>query len=327
MKKIFLLFVVLLTSSCAVSQETVQTISLPAELELEKNIEAHALNDYEILEKFNQPWPVKFTQQEASETALAKTFSVFENINTADKKFIIFLDPEINSMHRPTINQIIETTVGPFSEYLQEDINVIVGANSEFLLETVEQNGIDFPPQPGGVCDNNYGACSFKNSSWAGTGGRLDSLDGSSIEFSKMLSHKTLHAIQDSFDTSPAGQIPPRSSNNFRPVWFVEGLAEFYSLAVVDYLNLYEYTEPSIGSNDLKEFEEWRISHNDQESVHYYYMGQAAIEYLVANIGLEGVVSIYLNLEAGQSFEESFKNASGITLDKFYEYFNQSLIK
>lgn len=52
-----------------------------------------------------------------------------------------------------------------------------------------------------------------------------------------------------------------------------------------------------------------------------YFLGRIAFEYLVANVGFEGLMVIYRALNSGLSFEDAFVQGTGISLDEFYDAF------
>ena len=58
-----------------------------------------------------------------------------------------------------------------------------------------------------------------------------------------------------------------------------------------------------------------------------YSLGRLASEYIVASKGYQKFLSIYSNVGKGQDFPTAFNNALGITLERFYEKFDENVEK
>jgi hypothetical protein len=148
----------------------------------------------------------------------------------------------------------------------------------------------------------------------------LSSVNSANESFVLSFAHKVTHGFQDGIDKNSAGQIPPRSSQNFRPAWFTEGVADFHAHAIADYLGFGEYTTQAtenLADVELRNLEEWGGPSKDL----VYFVGRIAVEYIVANVGFEGLMGIYLALHEGLSFEDAFVQGTGISLDEFYDSF------
>ena len=52
-----------------------------------------------------------------------------------------------------------------------------------------------------------------------------------------------------------------------------------------------------------------------------YGIGQAAAEYLVASVGMQKVMDVYVKIGAGQTFATAFQDSIGISVDEFYTLF------
>lgn len=279
---------------------------------------------YEPHPAFEQAWPTSgFNRSDLISTSLYKTFaSLDKRSESYDQKDLqIYIQDSIPNEHKPWLEELATKTILTFSKEIEQPIQIIIGSDTEFMEQTVNENDLTMPMIAEKVCYYSYGACSNKNTVWVGAGtSGLSVLDGR-IDFSRMLSHKAFHAVQDQLDWAAGGQIPPRDAENFRPVWFVEGLAEFYGAAMNDYVGLHEYKKSQnewFGYAKLDLLEEWNESHDESK----YLWGQVATEYLIANAGFESVVDLYLNLQNGQNFEDAFYSSIGISLNDFYLNFD-----
>lgn len=301
------------TTSTESSSEKTGSVDAPSE-------------NYSVQPVFTNPWPTEgFTREDLVSTALAKTFPFFDlqAENHHANRLILEIDPMIPEENDEWISLLARGTFLTWSQDLPQGVTLVVGMSNQFLRETVAENKLTMPEtSPGKPCNYDYGACTSIDTVWVGWGSRPpDSLREAPGE-ARMLAHKGFHYVQDSIDVNAAGQTPPRDFPNFRPVWFVEGAAEFYGYAMNDYLDLHPYGayKPRIPFKSLSSLEEWQGLWDESTA---YFWGQVAIEYLVANTGFSGYEKIYRSLERGSSFEEAFLDGAGISLDEFYDKFDR----
>jgi hypothetical protein len=283
--------------------------------------------EYFESEIFSKQWPSEgFGREELVSTALAKAFLSFE-AKTGDydsTKLDIVIDPAIPNENSKWITSLAEATILSWSKDIPAPLTLVVGTSNQFLVEAVRENSLTMPEiSPGKTCYYDYGACTSNDTIWVGWGSQPLSTLRENRGASRMLSHKAFHAIQDFLDLASAGQAPPRNMANFRPVWFIEGSAEFYGYAMNDFVGLHSYgqSQLTIPFTTLREFEEWKGLRPD--NIGPYFWGQVATEYLVANTGFDGYEEIYRSLERGNSFEQAFLEGAGISLDEFYENFDR----
>lgn len=271
-------------------------------------------------------WSSEISRHEVIETALAKTFDYLDNRRgDIDYDLVdVHIDPIIPEKHHEWIEQLGKDAMLA-APGLSSHFDVIVGMDTEFMHDVVNSKGLEMPVRVdhyGSIpCPYSYGGCKSNTSLWAGWAHQpLDNLNENK-GVARNLLHEAMHAIQDDLDHRAAGQIPPRHMNDlFRPVWFVEGSAEFWSYALADYTGMRKYGHESeqIDYKPLVETEEWEG--NDWQP---YEWGQVALEYLVAYKGFEVYLDIYSNLDAGQHFDDAFRDAVGIELADFYSVFDQ----
>ena len=296
---------------------------------VERPEELASPKEYFESEIFSRHWPSEgFGREELVSTALAKAFLSFE-AKTGDydsTRLAVVIDPAIPPENTKWITSLAEATILTWSKDIPAPLTLVVGTSNEFLVKAVRENNLTMPEiSPGNTCHYDYGACTSVDTIWVGWGGQPLNTLRENRGVSRMLSHKAFHAIQNALDLSAAGQAPPRNMANFRPVWFVEGSAEFYGYAINDFVGLHSYGQSQllIPFTTLREFEEWKglgLRHDNRGP---YFWGQVAIEYLVANTGFDGYEEIYRSLERGNSFEQAFLDGAGISLDEFYENFDQ----
>jgi hypothetical protein len=150
-------------------------------------------------------------------------------------------------------------------------------------------------------------------------------LVGDKVGIMQMPGHETFHFIQKSI----AGKSATPDGLGIAPQWFWEGPSVFIGLQSANQLSLLDYAtegrefavkrsiSPNVRSLKLSE-----VTKNDG-SADPYGIGAIATEFLVANVGMEKFIDIYINLGKKKSFADSFKTATGVELADFYTMFEE----
>lgn len=319
MNKILSLIVVVFLSGC--THQYNQNIQHIPEKVLA--LEEVGVNNEDYAKRFDDGWATGgFEREDLISAALVET-SMYFNISHDDQtqtKLVFYIDPEIPQQHHEWIKNLAERSFLTIPTKVPGELNIIVGLTSEFMTKTTEAYDLKIPMVSNEVvCDYDYGACTSDDTVWIGWGNQpLESLD-TNIGAHRMMTHKVFHVIQDRMDPHTGGEIPPRTQENFRPVWFVEGSADFYAYSINHHFGQADYLVGStkIEYKSLRDMEEW--SGNAKEP---YVWGQIATEYLVAHRGFDSFLEIYFNLNKGENFETAFYNAMGISLEDFYKTFD-----
>jgi hypothetical protein len=148
------------------------------------------------------------------------------------------------------------------------------------------------------------------------------------LGMTQMPGHEFFHTVQERvsavvFGPEGVGKVPQ---------WFWEGPATFIGLQTASYLGLTSYiTEgrdfavmrsnaPSTKSSLLSEATK---NTGRPDAIDPYGIGAIATEFLVANVGIEKFMDIYINLGKKKSFADSFKTATGVELTDFYTMFEE----
>ena len=120
------------------------------------------------------------------------------------------------------------------------------------------------------------------------------------------------------------------NSKGFLNAWLLEGSSEFIGYAALDSFGVSDYSvsylepwyylpDPSTG---LKYHEVG--TGGLPVPPEYYWMGQMATEYIVANTSVESLIKIWSGLGEGKDIEQAFQDAIGITLQEFYIKFDEA---
>jgi len=151
-----------------------------------------------------------------------------------------------------------------------------------------------------------------------------------------LLAHEYFHLVQHNLtkyiNRGLVKTGEPANAAEF-PVWFIEGSAEFVGFSVgamaqnASYWDGREkalsYSPPqeSINKNALADYE-IRLC-----CTYPYHVGQVATEYIVASIGFQKMLDIWIDFATTKNFEKSFETVTGISKSVFYQKFDAIRVK
>lgn len=138
-----------------------------------------------------------------------------------------------------------------------------------------------------------------------------------------VIAHELFHVWQKSVDGSPKNNnIQPDLPNGI-PVWFSEGVANFFGFGITHNSGETSYFDGRYGQVDVymrsnvKSLKEHVMWGNNP-----YGIGQASAEYLVASVGFDRLLEVSRLMGKGNTFSQAFENAIGISLETYYLKFD-----
>jgi hypothetical protein len=225
-----------------------------------------------------------------------------------------------------------------FSSYFPEGSKTIIGATENWTIDQLANNGWVTSAcrdqyMPGvALCQDTFSRLGFVITSDANYSSRDPGNDGGAL-----LAHEYFHLVQISLQKSKFG-IPikggDKNSANALPAWLVEGTAEFvgYSVGALSqnssYWNgrakmlSYAPQSPMTGKNSIADYEIRTCCGNDTPT-YPYNIGLVATEYIVASIGFQKMLDIFVDFGTSKDFEKSFEKITGISKTEFYEKFDE----
>lgn len=333
MKKFGLVLVsLLIISGCSANAEDSNSGDFPSAVETEEF----------VLEPLSEPWPAEITRDALIGAALYEAFESFDatKVEPCPINHYVYMSDTFHENHVDLTESFSRDVVNLFCDDLYKDI-YILGGKHEYVLETIAANNLPSDPH-GGVCGVPVGeemsadwfhACAYGGDiAWIGSSlgtVRFGELMNDESRIATAI-HEVLHLVQDQQFSGGEQGMPQRPHPRFRPVWLIEGGAEFLADSVAKYLDIQEYqwTTPTdrsggrIGldaSSDLEVFERWASRTLGPVD---YYVGQVASEYLVASVGFDAYMDIFRRMEVNEGdFDKSFEEAIGISLEDFYGKF------
>lgn len=283
---------------------------------------------------FDSPWPTEITRKQLIDSALSRAFEYFDEKSTSGQpsNLTIYFEDTFPEEHHQWVEDMAKVSASFPSDFTDHQFNLMVGDPS-WVYEVIETEG--FWTEPQGHCggltpDGAVGGCASRGAVSANYGETVGSgeLDWSGT-LPSIVPHEMFHSVQDVLDPNPMSQIPPVGEPTHRPLWFWEGGAEFFGYAVGDYAEVASYyvspwewwyylPNPDLG---LESFAERDLFAVPPEG---YWMGQMATEYIVASVGVEGMLGISQGLSQGLTWKEAFESGTGIPLEDFYALFDEA---
>ena len=115
------------------------------------------------------------------------------------------------------------------------------------------------------------------------------------------------------------------------PQWLIEGSAVFVGYSFNEVEGTYTYQQ---GRDEEVLQRSYQTSPHEPLSAYDYNtvvgnvqtfdpygIGEIATEYIVASSGMNGLLDIFRNIGKGEDFKTAFQNATGVTLNDFYNNF------
>jgi hypothetical protein len=84
----------------------------------------------------------------------------------------------------------------------------------------------------------------------------------------------------------------------------------------------YSPPDPAVNRNSIADYE-LRICCGNDKPTYPYNIGQVASEYIVASVGFQKLLDIWIDYGTTRNFEKSFENVTGISKTTFYDKFDQ----
>ena len=289
----------------------------------------------ELSPKFSDPWPTDVTRVELVNSALYNSLAFLDTkqATECDVKANTYSGAPLMEEHKPLLDELSNRLVLTFCDYLVEDFYVL-GGSYDFVEQTLASEQIPGDFERGCARPENEfaSACAYDGIAWIGISLGTKKQGELLLEERRLTiaAHEVFHIVHDQIDPGPAGSIPPRGNENFRPVWFVEGGGEFFGRLMPYYFEMigsygtFTPTDRSgmfLDKNYLGDLELMEIRQNNAFGVENYYAGQIALEYIVASIGMESLLNIWAQMGKGSQFDEAFFDVTGLKTQEFYDKF------
>lgn len=282
--------------------------------------------------------------------------SGIEVSNAAQKNFRdwVALQQRNNSIHKFIIqdgvppararNFRIVDTFGTelFSKYFNGNSVTVLGKDEKWVLAQLAPNDPAFTDCSYSAGNPGLTYCQLggRFQGYVATADSFFSATNLGVDGSSLLAHEYFHLVQNQMSHKEKLSVikdGQSSTQDLFPAWLVEGSANFVGFSVAamamgtTYLEsreamlTYAPQDPSLNRNSLEDYE-IRNGLGNNSPTYPYITGQLATEYLVASVGFQKVLDIWLNFEASGSFEKSFEKSIGLSKSAFYSLFEKERI-
>jgi hypothetical protein len=283
---------------------------------------------------FETPWPSGFTRQELADSAIAKTFAYLDQRTegASDDLLKIVYQDTVLQVHQEWGTELAQLTIDSFADFLSDDTLLVVGTEGEFFVETLKVEGAALMPGFEQCCSSGVAGIAYKGTSWVSLPEVLVSEPLPGAQSAAIIPHELFHNVQDSLDKGPGSQVLPPGNELYRPMWLIEGSAEFIGFAITDYGGDWPYFADRFavtGRDQVLAGEEdfllgrYELNNGDYRAYTY---GALATEYIIASVGVEPLMNIWKLAGQGASFENAFEEALGISVQDFYAAYDDMIV-
>ena len=224
-----------------------------------------------------------------------------------------------------------------FSSYFPQGSVTVIGATESWTTEELSKNGWISTCRNQSMPGVAYCLSNTRHHGYVVTGDATYDPRNPGSDGGALLAHEYFHLVQANLSQTTSGvrtKSGDANSANAFPAWFLEGTAEFvgYSVAALSQSASYwdgrarmlSYAPPeeSINKNAIADYE-IRTCCGNNTPTYPYNIGQVATEYIIASIGFQKMLDIWIDYATTRNFEKSFERVTGISKIAFYEKFDQ----
>lgn len=224
-----------------------------------------------------------------------------------------------------------------FSSYFPSGSVTVIGATESWTNEELSKKGWNTACQVQSMPGVAYCLNFDRHNGYVVTGDKTYDPRNPGSDGGALLAHEYFHLVQSNLAKSTSGirtKSGDADSTNAIPAWFLEGTADFVGFSVaalsqnasywIGRPKMLSYAPPqeSINKNSIADYE-IRICCGNDTPTYPYNIGQVATEFIVASIGFQKMIDIWIDYGTTRNFEKSFENITGISKLAFYEKFDQ----
>lgn len=257
------------------------------------------------------PFPDEFTRAQMVEATL-NSFDKYVKQSNSKQAFKLIIDKDFQHKSKEITKLVGDVFASLPYPSGYPTVVFVVTRDRQLLEKSVKEFSELYKPGQSQLIVKPCLNCSYVG--WAST----------DLGLSNVIPHELFHTWQFAHYNWQNRNINADPSNPLiPPVWLDEGGAEFFGN--IFYRSVEDYYPGSLVSYKPYRLQDYRTRELDGNLP--YSLGRLASEYMVASKGYEKFLSIYSNVGLGQDFPTAFENAMGLSLEKFYEKFNNNLKK
>jgi hypothetical protein len=283
------------------------------------------------------PWGTEINSKLLAEEAQKNFMSWVQSRTGAGKNHIQQIQENSHTNRIQILKKSDDLGAQLFSSYFKQSSVTIIGANEAWTLEQLAKNGWTT-----NTCNNQYQKgvelCleGFRYQGYVINANATYDARNPGNDGAALLAHEYFHLVQSNLVGSRElfkTMNGEADSAKAIPIWFIEGTAEFvgYSVGALSQNASYltgrpaalSYAPPgeATNKNSISDYE-IRICCGNANPTYPYNIGQVATEYIVASIGFQKILDIFVDFGKTNDFEKSFQAVTGISKQAFYEKFD-----
>ena len=288
-----------------------------------------------------EAWSLNIDSKSLSDQAQRNFLTWVKTRDGVEKNHSQLIQANPNAIRVSILQKADDLGAQLFSSYFAKGSKTIIGASEVWTNEQLALSGWETKCNVPSMTGVAYCLDTEFLQGYVITGDTTYNASNPGSDGGSLLAHEYFHLVQRNLSKTPNGShIKGGGSDmtNAFPAWFVEGTADFVGFAVGALSQNATYWEgrarmftysPSdewINKNSIADYE-IRVCCGNDTPTYPYHIGRVATEYIVASIGFQKMLDIWIDYASTRNFETSFEKVAGISKETFYQKFDQIRIK
>ena len=284
-----------------------------------------------------EAWSLNIDSKSLSDQAQRNFLSWAKTRDGAEKNHSQLVQANPNAIRVAILQKADDLGAQLFSSYFPKGSKTVIGASEVWTNEQLALSGWDTKCNVPSMTGVAYCLDSDSRQGYVITGNTTYNASNPGSDGGSLLAHEYFHLVQRNLSKTPEGSHVKGGGSdmaNAFPVWFVEGTADFVGFAVgalsqnATYwegrarMFTYSPSEEWINKNSIADYE-IRVCCGNDTPTYPYHIGRVATEYIVASIGFQKMLDIWIDYANTRNFETSFEKVTGISKETFYQKFDQ----
>ncbi len=284
-----------------------------------------------------EAWSINTSAKAISDAAQAsfRDWAAVQRSNVSNHKLVI--QPNAPESRKKNFQRTDELGVRLFAQYFIGGSVTVIGSSENWVVENLNSNGGRYKncSDNAGNQGLNYCLDLWKTQGYVVTTDMGFDAINPGNDGSGLLAHEYFHMVQSQMANLESQRMIRdgyQDSDHLFPAWLIEGSANFVGFSVSalalggtywegrKVMLTYAPQGDAINSHSLQDYE-IRNGPGNNSPTYPYIAGQVATEYLVASVGFEKTLNIWLSFRETKDFKKSFEKAIGISIEEFYKRF------
>jgi len=284
------------------------------------------------------PWSTDVTEKQLNDAAQSE-FRKWAAAKTGSVgKHELVIQSELSGQRREILKKVDALQDKLFSNFFDPRSVTVIGKDEVWVVKQLNDRGWGTRK-----CNEPYAQgieiCVYHDGGMHGYVIKSDTSYNASnpgADGGALLAHEYFHLVQWAASgtqyKNKSKNGDPSSKNAF-PSWMIEGSADFvgFSVAALAMNSTYwegrpmmlMYSPPNypVNSYAIADYEVRIGQQGEPVWIYPYHIGRVATEYIVASIGFQKFMDIWVDYKTTSNFEISFEKITGISKDEFYKRF------